>query len=99
MNEYEIMEYIKDYCNDDGEQIIQTANELLGYIATNPIQFVNNLDNLISKYAEENERCSCCGNVLTNTSYCEKLEAYGSNCNEEFHESYCNNMDCEKYGE
>lgn len=98
MTKRELIDMIEnDLCNGDTQETIESVNELINDIHTNPIKFVNDLTEELEKYArDDNNRCEICGWTLQEDTQGEGHEYMGSPCNES-PEYHCINPDCNNY--
>lgn len=88
---YELMEMIrKEVGNDTKETILETV-DLLDEIRNDPNKFTYKLENELEKFAEENNRCSMCGQELATHEFKEQTEYQGSPCDEPVYRKYCIN--------
>lgn len=64
MSKYNIMEAIKVYFHGDMKAVIESANEMVAEIESDPKQFMNLFSNAIEGMAEQEDVCPVCGSPL-----------------------------------
>lgn len=89
MSMYELLLAIKDYSNDNIQETIEQANELLMMIINNPKKFELEFSQEIEEYADKNNACPSCGVKLNEIVSKESSEYFGQEVEENIYTYEC----------
>lgn len=91
MSYYELLLAIKDYSNDNIQETIEQANELLMMIMDNPKKFELEFSKEIEELADKHNVCPTCGVKLNEIISKEKSEYLGQEVEENIYTYECEN--------
>lgn len=89
MSVYEVLLAIKDYSNDNIQETIEQANELLMMIINNPKKFEIEFSTEIEEFADKHNVCPTCGIKLNEIIEKEKSEYLGQDVEENIYTYEC----------
>lgn len=87
MNPYDLLEMLKEYCNGDLKELVETTHELIEEIENN--NFLHRLEGDLNELCEDNNICCKCGSYLTNNIEYEESEYLGQTVKEEINNLVC----------